>query len=78
MAPRTRVPRRSPPSNQARLWPHCSQLLALSRAKLLVVTDVEGSVWRSTMDAVLKDSAETLFRLMYKASGNGGRAIAGG
>ena len=67
----------SSPANLARFWPLCTQMLALTRTKLLVVTAAEGASWTSIMDAILQaDASETSFRLKWKASRNGGRSIA--
>lgn len=67
----------SSPANLARFWPLCTQLLAVTRTKLLVITTAEGASWTSIMDAVLQeDASETSFRLKWKASRNGGRSIA--
>ena len=58
-------------------WALCSQLVPMSRSKLLLFSDATAETWTSVMDQVMKaDGSETSVRLKWKASRNGGRTIA--
>ena len=64
-------------NNVHRFWCLCSQLIAISRNKLLVISETSKEQWTATMDQVLQEnSTETSLRLKWKASRIGGRTIA--
>ena len=58
-------------------WPLCTQMLAISRTKLLVYTEAATETWTEVLDRIMAvdlDSAAT--RLKWKPSKNGGRSVA--
>ena len=58
-------------------WPLCSQLLALSPTKLLVVSTATSETWTAKMDEVMTaDLTMAAHRLKWKPSRNGGRTVA--
>ena len=65
-------------ANNAHLfWELCSELVAVSRTKILVISDASAEIWTSVMDrAMQEDTSETHFKLKWKPSRNGGRTIA--
>ena len=67
----------SGPSCVHHFWPLCTQLLALSATKMLLVSSASPETWTSKLDEVLmNDVTQAAQRLKWKPSRNGGRTIA--
>ena len=65
------------PDNLGRFWLLCTEMLLVTRSKVLVRTGAREDRWKTVMDELIRgDLGELAFRLKYKPSRNGGRAIA--
>ncbi|CAK0874296.1 unnamed protein product, partial [Prorocentrum cordatum] len=60
-----------------RLWPLCSQMTLLSRAKALVISVAASDTWAGVMDHILNHDPEvSASRLRWRPSAHGGRPVA--